>query len=111
MQLFVSCFSCARYTRRTEAKCAFCGAARAAEVPLAPSPGPRLSRSQWVAVGSALVTMGCSSQGGTPQNGQTALDNETLEASTPCGTDASGAAIAPSDASDEASAEREAGTG
>ncbi len=78
-------------------------------MPLAPSPSPRLSRSQWMAVGSALVTMGCSSQGGTPRTAQTTLDNDTIDASTGCGTDASATTIASSDASDDASAVSEAG--
>jgi hypothetical protein len=61
MHTFRSCASCACYVRRHESRCPFCDA----PLPSAPpQPAPlrgRMSRAQWFALGSTLVTAGCSS--------------------------------------------------
>jgi hypothetical protein len=57
-----ACASCARYVKRDERACPFCGcAARLASG--SPSTTARVSRGQWLALG-ALVAVGCDGPGG-----------------------------------------------
>jgi len=63
------CSSCQRHLRAGEPSCPFCGARGACGAPLAarvahPQPRGRVSRARWLAYGSAVAVIGCSSGSG-----------------------------------------------
>jgi hypothetical protein len=62
MNRYDSCSSCSRYVKRMDATCPFCGAHKATTKASRASVGRRMSRAEWLAVGSAMVLGGCSGQ-------------------------------------------------
>ena len=66
------CAECACHIKTTETSCPFCGAVREAKGPGPAAVAPaRMSRAQWLALGSALAALGCSSEA-TPSSSQQA---------------------------------------
>lgn len=61
------CTACSCFIKATEPRCPFCGAEHR-HVPRPPVRARRMSRAQWLAVGSALVLVSC---GGSVQPGPT----------------------------------------
>jgi hypothetical protein len=90
MHTFRSCASCACYVRRHESRCPFCDAPLPSALP---QPAPlrgRMGRAHWFALGSTLVTAGCSSSSApsaapdplVQRQADAARDAEDFEAST-----------------------------
>ncbi len=67
MDSFDLCTACSCFIKRTETRCPFCGAEHV-HVPRPPVGARRMSRAQWLALGSALVLTSC---GGSVQPGPT----------------------------------------
>src|SRR5438105_3381769 len=70
MDPYLLCRSCDCFIKRIESACPFCGAAPPRSRAERARPPARLSRGQWVAFGSTLAAIGCSSPAPTGPTGQ-----------------------------------------
>lgn len=88
MDSYVLCVSCDCFIKQQEQACPFCGAAAKKSPSERPRPTTRMSRGQWVALGTTLAAfgpLGCSSpsapaSGSTEQQQQTGTDDAGQDA-------------------------------
>jgi hypothetical protein len=108
------CRACARYVRGEERECPFCGAVLEARSVTWRPAGRRTSRGDWLARGSALALMGCTSGVTAPQSTADATaveassvvpDANPAESSTEPETSADDGSVAPEAAASDVASE------
>jgi hypothetical protein len=93
MNPYDACSQCACYVKRSDKACPFCRATKGATSALLPArPAFRRSRAQWLACGSTLALVGCSSAERGAATAQ--KDAGSIHVDAPSTEDARGAAVA-----------------
>jgi hypothetical protein len=88
---FETCASCARHVKRSETSCPFCGSPRMPGCAAPSVPSRRMSRAQWLALGSAFASVACA-PGSIASSGDESRPHESAV------RDAAAGQVAPNDA-------------